>query len=67
MGTISAIKLKRTDTTLDLSHNGKGSWRKRKVKIRGESEVFCSWEDALAEVIIVRQQQFVCACSHDES
>ena len=27
---LSAIKLKRTDTTLDLSLSGKGSWREKK-------------------------------------
>ena len=26
---LSEIKLKRTDTTLDLSHNGKESWRRK--------------------------------------
>jgi hypothetical protein len=37
--TVSEIKLKRTDTTLDLSHYGKGSWRgkgrKRDVRMVG--------------------------------
>ena len=32
MGRLSAIKLKRTDTTLDLSQDGKSAlWEKRKV------------------------------------
>ena len=33
---LSAIKLKRTDTTLDLSLSGKGSWRgKKRDSLRG--------------------------------
>ena len=34
---ISAIKLKRTDTTLDLSHVGKERWRKK-------TEIMEGWE-----------------------
>jgi hypothetical protein len=30
--TLSEIKLKRTDTTLDLSQNGKESWRRKEEK-----------------------------------
>ena len=47
VGTISAIKLKRTDTTYDLSLNGKGSWRKREEKVPGESGVFVGGKVAL--------------------
>ena len=40
---LSEIKLKRTDTTLDLSHNGKESWRRKEEKESksgGRSAVF---------------------------
>jgi hypothetical protein len=47
VGTISAIKLKRTDTTLDLSLMAKGSWRKREEKVLGESGVFVGGKEAL--------------------
>jgi hypothetical protein len=32
--TLSEIKLKRTDTTLDLSQNGKESWRREEKKVQ---------------------------------
>ena len=32
--TLSEIKLKRTDTTLDLSHNGKESWRRKEKGLK---------------------------------
>ena len=33
---LSAIKLKRTDTTLDLSQSGKGSWGEKRESPGGE-------------------------------
>ena len=37
---LSAIKLKRTDTTLDLSQNGKGSWGEKRENRRGDDGVY---------------------------
>ena len=39
---LSEIKLKRTDTTLDLSQKAKraGKEKKKKIKWRGRSEIF---------------------------
>jgi hypothetical protein len=39
--TLSEIKLKRTDTTLDLSHKGKESWRRKEKEEEERARARC--------------------------
>ena len=52
------VKLNRTDTTLDLSHYGKGSWR-RKGSILGEEGTLFIVERKEGDSEVCKHEKFV--------
>ena len=57
-GMVLAIKLARTDTTLDLSHTGKWSWR-RKESMEGRGGACLYSAQELSESLLITRQRLV--------